>query len=151
LISLCNAKPTLVLKVFSSSLQTSLFDHCKNIHTVNFKIENQFKCMVCSKMFQSNYILKKHLNLHTGNRNYACSLCPKAFAHASILKSHGYFHTGERPVHCKICNKGFYKNYALKIHMNTHNRKLIAEGVQGITLFKYDHNKKKKLKDEDVV
>jgi uncharacterized Zn-finger protein len=145
LISLNFQKKTLFLSFFFflSTLQKSIWIHCKNAHTVYTTTENIFTCMQCDMKFKNIKILQRHQKLHTGERKYACPLCPKAFAHASILKKHSYFHSGERPVHCEICNKGFYQKYALEIHMNIHKRKLIAEGVQGITLYEYNRNKKK--------
>ncbi|KFM75706.1 putative zinc finger and SCAN domain-containing protein 5D, partial [Stegodyphus mimosarum] len=77
-------------------------------------------CHICNKSFSLKGNLKKHLNLHTGERPFCCNVCKKTFAQKGNLKIHMRIHTGERPYACKFCSKKFSQYFALKRHVRTH-------------------------------
>lgn len=52
------------------------------------------RCTVCGKEFVKTQNLKKHMKVHTGERNYMCSKCFKGFQ----TKYH-------RDRHLKICKE----------------------------------------------
>ena len=59
---------------FASSAELKL--HMKE-H--NFKVPNQVKCPVCSKILGRADRLKDHLARHANKRNYECTHCDKSF------------------------------------------------------------------------
>jgi KRAB domain-containing zinc finger protein len=50
--------------------------------------EKPFKCPVCTKSFNQNSDLVRHIRVHTGEKLLACSLCKKTFSSSSYLCLH---------------------------------------------------------------
>ena len=98
-------------KTFSRS--TTLTRHIKRIH---FRIRPH-KCGQCTMCFTIASELKRHMQVHAGERFYKCTECAKSCATASDLKKHLRVHTGERPYSCSECQRTFSRSDSLCRHM----------------------------------
>ncbi|MCL4152010.1 UNVERIFIED_CONTAM: hypothetical protein GTU68_022558, partial [Idotea baltica] len=73
-----------------------------------------FPCEDCAYVTTSNYNLKKHRRVHTGEKPYACHTCPFRTVSNSNLKKHLRIHTGEKPfksVYIRILSFFLYLNH----------------------------------------
>ncbi len=55
--------------------------------------------------------------------SYPCDLCDKEFSYKHVLKRHMQIHTGEFSYHCHICRRGFNEKGHYNSHMNKHEGK----------------------------
>lgn len=90
--------------------------HIQRIHE---GIENKYACTICSYSFNSNALLKRHVDsVHEGKKPIRCDICDAKFAEKSTLKSHiklihenpKHFDDTKKVVHCKRCPASFTCN-----------------------------------------
>ncbi|XP_063831733.1 zinc finger and SCAN domain-containing protein 22-like [Ostrinia nubilalis] len=62
-----------------------------------------WECGICSREFQHQYTLMRHLPTHTDERNFHCDACGKSFRQLSTLSQHRAIHSAERPYACEVC------------------------------------------------
>ncbi|KAJ0033644.1 hypothetical protein NQD34_000751 [Periophthalmus magnuspinnatus] len=79
-----------------------------------------FSCPVCTKAFESEELLDKHVVIHNNQSPIRCPICNKPCRNNSSFKKHLNIHTEERPFRCSVCMKGFNQKCNLKRHMQTH-------------------------------
>ena len=79
-----------------------------------------FKCNYCDKTFPHQYILNRHIPVHTDERKYSCDICGKAFRQASTLCRHKVIHFNLQQFKCKVCDKGFNRSSTLLAHEKVH-------------------------------
>uniref|UniRef100_A0A3B4YFY8 Zinc finger protein 135-like n=1 Tax=Seriola lalandi dorsalis TaxID=1841481 RepID=A0A3B4YFY8_SERLL len=79
-----------------------------------------YKCPICSKTFQHNTALQRHMTCHTGERPFDCAECGKTFRQKGSLHIHMRKHTGEKPFSCLVCGKNFTQSGTLAAHMRIH-------------------------------
>uniref|UniRef100_A0A8C1XKG0 C2H2-type domain-containing protein n=1 Tax=Cyprinus carpio TaxID=7962 RepID=A0A8C1XKG0_CYPCA len=82
-----------------------------------------FSCRFCGRAFASPDSLKKHLQLHKGNKPFRCLDCGKNFARHGHLMVHVRLHTGEKPYGCANCGEHFIRTDYLKRHLAKCNGK----------------------------
>ncbi|CAH2087937.1 unnamed protein product [Euphydryas editha] len=80
-----------------------------------------WECGICSREFQHQYTLMRHLPTHTDERNFHCDECSKSFRQLSTLSQHRAIHSAERPYACEVCNKTFNRVSTLISHRKTHS------------------------------
>ncbi|KAF9804360.1 hypothetical protein SFRURICE_011975 [Spodoptera frugiperda] len=80
-----------------------------------------WECGICSREFQHQYTLMRHLPTHTDERNFHCVACGKSFRQLSTLSQHRAIHSAERPYACEVCNKTFNRVSTLISHRKTHS------------------------------
>ena len=77
------------------------------------------RCRVCSKRFQSQEILDRHMRKKHGERNLQCDMCEKRFKGPSELRIHKRIHLPdeEKPYQCDICGKRFCQAGQKRVHL----------------------------------
>lgn len=96
-----------------------LQQHNRAVH-----LDERFICSWCGKSLKSEYNLKTHLYLHTGETPYKCSFdgCSKAFRSKDTMARHQFTHTGEKQFKCDI--DGCDRLFLFKNDMNKHKRRV---------------------------
>jgi len=54
-----------------------------------------FRCESCGKHFSRSDHVKRHMQLHTGDRPFACEVCDKTFGRRDKLTAHQRTHVGK--------------------------------------------------------
>ena len=82
----------------------------------------QWKCAICQKSFKHQYVLTRHMPIHTGERKYQCDICEKSFRQLSTLSQHkASKHSALKPYVCEMCTKSFSRLSILINHKKIHN------------------------------
>ena len=73
-------------------------------------------CNLCPMKFVTRPLLNKHLQAHSGLRDYVCNQCPKRYSTAGSLKRHQFLlHSGTGRYGCGFCcQKFYYKSEVLR-------------------------------------
>ena len=67
-----------------------------------------YSCESCNEDFKTNYGLKKHQMIHTGERPQKCLVCPFDTRDPAVLTRHiRTVHTGVKSFICEACNFAF--------------------------------------------
>ncbi|CAG9763100.1 unnamed protein product [Ceutorhynchus assimilis] len=72
------------------TFEKSFKRHLSCIHKVgkDFTV----KCPVCDKVIANNHNLKKHMKVHTGEKNFSCDVCGKTFSQRQYVTRHQKVH-----------------------------------------------------------
>ncbi|MCP9262394.1 hypothetical protein DINM_005786 [Dirofilaria immitis] len=92
--------------------------HIKVIH----ENETKYKCDICDEQFAYRYILKDHINAHTGKNEFKCNICGRKYGYLRSLKAHILIkhtekHKGEKQFKCNICNRKYEYLQSLRAHI----------------------------------
>ena len=83
------------------------------------------QCKTCKSVFESNWKLKRHETIHSGEKPFKCRFCPKKFRLSDGLKQHQKRHAKlilekRKYLGCNTCNKTFKDAKSLEIHNCSH-------------------------------
>ncbi|XP_026140785.1 zinc finger and BTB domain-containing protein 41-like isoform X1 [Carassius auratus] len=79
------------------------------------------RCHVCDLTFSSLFLLREHLNMHTGVRPYRCDECGKQFCQLVNYRTHLRSHSQKASIHCRVCSTIFETEEQLKQHLDTNH------------------------------
>ena len=107
----------------------------KDIPKTKSKDETRRKvtCNICRKDFKSEFYLKSHKLIHTGDLPFGCDKCSSRFNRRDKLKRHSLIHVDNKRYQCPFrengkCKKEFYRLDKLQSHIKTHgNTKQISQ------------------------
>lgn len=77
-----------------------------------------FPCQFCDKVFSKNYMLVRHMNVHSQERPFSCDVCGRSYKDTSSLKRHQTIHQGVKDFVCSFCGKKFFYSDSLRRHIN---------------------------------
>ena len=76
------------------------------------------RCTLCRKSFHTSSILREHIDAaHSNNRKCVCQVCGKAFEGQYLLERHMVVHSDARPFACTLCTGTFKRPDHLKVHV----------------------------------
>lgn len=89
-------------------------------HLLTHSGKKPYQCPECYKTFTQHTGLTRHLIIHKGSRDFKCDVCGKAFARQFVLSRHKLTHTEDKPYKCFVCNKSYIRGSQLECHMKVH-------------------------------
>ncbi|XP_058444480.1 transcription factor grauzone-like isoform X2 [Malaya genurostris] len=106
----------------------------------------QFRCVICSKPFQSTEALQRHKDkMHAADedKTYQCSMCPKTYTRKRFLTIHEKYHRmSTQKWRCSSCNRQFSYESCLKDHERKVHQKefkyvchMCAKGFQILSIY----------------
>ena len=77
--------------------------------------EKSYQYDNCNKQYAYKYGLVYHRRIHTGEILYQCYMCNKQFAPIGNLGRHRRIHIVEKPYHCNTCKNSLGRTVLLPI------------------------------------
>lgn len=89
-------------------------------------LKKSYKCLTCTKTFNSQRNLNVHLRIHTGFRPFECDVCKHKFTRRENLRSHMRCHLNLRPYTCPICTRSFRRRSHVNSHIEIHFKSKVS-------------------------
>lgn len=102
--------------------KSGLRKHQKFVHSKDRS--KMLICFQCGEELRQPYLLREHMNKHTGLKPFMCGYCTKSFRTKRLRSEHERIHTGEKPYKCSVeeCDRSFLYLIDLKRHKYTVHR-----------------------------
>ncbi|EDV92344.1 zinc finger protein 2 homolog [Drosophila grimshawi] len=107
---------------FKCSDCDATFDVDRALETHRRKVHTEFTCNMCDKVYKSSRTLLRHVQGHSGLRQFKCEHenCGKSFVSQHNLTSHRRVHSTDRNYVCELCGYRSRYRFALVVHRRTH-------------------------------
>jgi insecticidal toxin complex protein TccC len=120
-----------VLEPFLSSITEELpelavdrgdFEHSSSgeMPTASTSGSPRYACPLCSKVLSNSFNLKRHIQVHGGEKKFICETCKREFRSRSSHDRHVRTHAPRVHQLCNICGKSFLNSQSHSIHMRRH-------------------------------
>lgn len=86
---------------------------------VSVSDERKVECTQCDRRFFNAGELKRHMQVHTGERPHPCPYCNKRLSSPYALKGHIRIHTNETPYSCPYCPMAFKQRVSMRTHIKS--------------------------------
>ncbi|KAJ6648867.1 Zinc finger protein [Pseudolycoriella hygida] len=106
--------------IYQCSVCALQFDDKDNFTNHSRTHKQDLRCTDCDKIFKKPSLLKRHMIVHFGSKEFTCQICQKAYTQKCSLQAHMMLHTdGGASFECSQCHKKFnFKN-----NLTTHEKK----------------------------
>ncbi|QQP39531.1 Uncharacterized protein FKW44_020447, partial [Caligus rogercresseyi] len=89
-------------------------------------LETPFECLeeTCDKKFTSRFKLKRHVLIHSGDKQFTCSVCSRPFRRKDHLKNHEKVHSASKTVYscpAEGCSRNYNSYTSYRKHMALHS------------------------------
>ncbi|KAI5627873.1 zinc finger protein 354C [Silurus asotus] len=81
-----------------------------------------FCCTLCDKKFSTRLTMRRHMDIHLGEKPYKCPRCHYSTRLKASLIQHMRVHTGEKPYKCSQCSYASIDRSSLRRHSRTHTQ-----------------------------
>ncbi|KAH7644280.1 zinc finger protein 62 [Dermatophagoides farinae] len=103
-------------------------EHCGNLFSSKYKLnchkvrhtnDSRFKikCPQCDYSSVDKQTLKRHILIHSDEKNFHCNHCERRFRTNEALKDHQIIHLDQSPFRCQHCTSRFRRSDYLKMHI----------------------------------
>ena len=94
-----------------------------------------FKCTLCPKSYTCKSSLKQHINMIHGKKKQKlpCVFCPRTFGTQQDLDRHTATHTGSKRWRCSICRKSYACKSSLSVHKRNAHEILFVNDGEKLT------------------
>lgn len=83
--------------------------------------ENRYYCEQCNKTYKNSFQLCLHnFTSHTNNGRYKCIICDFSTLHRTSIKTHLQKHDGDYKFECDVCDRKFFTENLFEMHKNSH-------------------------------
>lgn len=87
-----------------------------------FTKRKDFCCTLCDKKFSTKLTMRRHMDIHQGEKPFKCPACNYSTRLKASLIQHMRVHTGEKPYKCPQCSYASIDRSSLRRHSRTHTQ-----------------------------
>ncbi|XP_070502660.1 zinc finger protein Paris-like [Chironomus tepperi] len=110
-----------------------LFSCLNNLRThLYYHSEPKFVCEFegCGKKFFMRKLLKAHINVHRGQKDYECEYCEKSYFFQAHLKRHVLSMHMRLKIDCELCSSTFARKETYRNHVINQHQNLSSEALE---------------------
>ena len=92
----------------------------KHVNSIHKQIQKKTCCNICSQTINSEKLQKHMAEVHMNERPFSCPNCSKTFKRRPHLRGHLILHSDTKPFKCEVCNNSFAAETSLRLHSFLH-------------------------------